>query len=193
MHVVSHPLVANQRTRIHHPGRFFILIETGAALDVTFELNRSGIGEVGKDVQAGYKRFPGDWSNLDEGNFDTVVLTSAIAQTVVIGISQTAADYTRVVSVVQVEQPSTIVTTDDVTVGVAVGTIIAANTSRRQLILRALKANSGTIRVGETGIVAASRGTYLDAGDVLVLDTTAEVRGIATAAGQIVSIFEEQA
>ncbi len=154
MQVKSHSLLAGVRTRIHHPGRFFILIETGAALDVTFEKDGTPIGEVGESVQAGYKRFPGDWSNPKDGRFDTIVLTSAANQTVVIGVSQAAADYTRTVSVVQVESPNAGSTADDQTAGVGSSEIAAINANRRLIHIQNTGA-ANNARVGP-GVVTAS-------------------------------------
>lgn len=190
MRVENLLLAAGQRTPFAIPGRFFLLITAPAAIDVEFRRNRSLLRERAQGVVAGYKTFPGNWSDPDDNTFDEFVLTSAAAQTVTVGVSESAGDYSFLLALVDIRQPTNIVTTADATVGVAVADIIAENTSRKTLILRALKANTGTIRFGETGIVAANRGGYLDAGDVAVLDTTATIRGIATAAGQLVSITE---
>lgn len=176
MDVKSHVLVANARTRIHHPGRFFMLIETGAELDVTFEFRGSPIGEIGVDVQAGYKRFPGNWADLKDGRFDTVVLTSAINQTVVIGISQSAADYTRTLSVVEVEQPNAGSTAGDQTAGVGSSEIAASNADRRLIHIQ----NTGTTnnaRVGP-GVVTATRGVQLQPGQSVTLRTSAAINAI---------------
>lgn len=190
MDVKSHTLVANARTRVHHPGRFFILIETGAALDVTFEFRGSPIGEIGTDVQAGYKRFPGDWADPEDGRFDTVVLTSATAQTVVIGISQSAADYTRTVSIVQTKQPASIIDIAQKSV-TTLQTIASSNGNRARVIIQNVD-TSGIVRVGGGGL-SATEGVQLKIGMSWVTDGTYGVNCISEdGTAVLVSVIEEE-
>ena len=182
-------LIAGDRTRIVQPGRFFMLLEAGGPLDITFEVNNSPIGELARNVEAGYQRFPGDWADPQDGQYTSVILTSATAQNVQIGISQQAADYKRTVGIVQIDQPNAIVTVDDVAVTVAVVTIAVANTSRREIHIQNL--GPGNIRLGETGITAG-RGLQLLPGQPVTLTTTAEIRAILeTATLADVTVTEE--
>lgn len=54
--------------------------------------------------------------------------------------------------------------------------IIAANASRRSVILKSANANTDTVRIGSSSITA-SRGIELSPGDSVTLDTTAAIYG----------------
>lgn len=168
MDVRTHTLVAGARTRIHQTGRFFKLIKTAAALDVTFERRGSPVGEVALQVEAGYTRFPGNWANPKQGVFDTVVLSSASAQTVTVALSNEAGDYDRFAAVVQLEQPSTITTGTDSTSSGTVN-ILPADLTRTGAILK----NVGTVNIRVGGTIGATRGIPLKPGESVFLDSTA--------------------
>ena len=123
-------LTAGDRIPIKVPGRFFMLIEAPSPITVRFKKSLSTFREVARNVEAGYKSFPGDWADLDD-RFDGVEFESAIAQTIVIGISDRAADYQRVVGVIDVRGPNAVSTTADATAGVASGVAVAVNANRR--------------------------------------------------------------
>lgn len=191
MRVESQTLVGGVRTPFRIPGRFFLLIQASSGIDVEFRRNKSLLREKATNVVGGYKTFPGDWSDPDDNTFDEFVLTSSAGQTIIYGVSQSAGDYSFLRTLVQLEQPDALLGTADATVGVAVSTVLASNADRRSVHLRALKANTGTIRVAEVGGAATSTGAYLDAGDAITFETTAAIEAIATAAAQLLSILEE--
>lgn len=187
MDVKSHTLVANARTRIHHPGRFFILIETGAQLDVTFEFRGSPVGEIGTDVQAGYKRFPGNWADPEDGRFDTIVMTSATAQTVVIGISQSAGDYTRVVSIVEQVKSTQLYVSADVTLtNAGTTTVFASLSTRFEAFVQNVSA-VGYVRLGFQSFTGGN-GIRLGPGQSAVIATTSMIKGQAETTDVDVSV-----
>ena len=189
MDVQSVTLGAGERTRITQPGRFFMLIETGEALDVTFERNRSPLGEVGRNVEEGYVRHPGDWSDPNDGKFDSVVFQSTNAQTVRIGISSSAGDYKSFVTQVKVQQPNSGRTDPDETVSVTSSVVVAANASRR--IVHLQNTGSGDARVAP-GTVASNQGVLLKPGQSASFTTTAAINGIrAGATDTTISVTEE--
>jgi len=191
MRVESQTLVAGARTPFRIPGRFFLLIQAGAGLDVEFRRNKSLLREKATDVVAGYKSFPGDWADPDDNTFDEFVLTSATGQTITFGVSESAGDYSFLLALVKIEQPDTLLGTADATVGVAVSTVLASNADRRFVHFRALKANTASIRLAQVGGAAVATGAYLDAGDAITFETTAAFEAISAVAGQLLSILEE--
>jgi len=191
MRVETQTLVGGLRTPFRIPGRFFLLIQASTGIDVEFRRNRSLLREKATNVVGGYKSFPGDWSDPDDNTFDEFVLTSAAGQTIIYGVSASAGDYSFLRTLVQLEQPDALLGTADATVGVAVSTVLASNADRRAVHFRALKANTGTIRLAQVGGAATATGAYLDAGDAITFETTAAFEAIATAAGQLLSILEE--
>ena len=175
MDVRSIALSAGVPTRITVPGRFFILVETGEALDVQFERRNGRLGQVGRDVEAGFKVFPGDWSDPRDFNFDAVVLTSTNAQTIRYGISAFAADYAATLGVVQIQQPNSGATAIDATAGVASSVIAAANASRRKIHIQNVGANNARVA---PGTVTATRGVQLAPGQSVTFETTAAINAI---------------
>ena len=188
MRVESQTLVANQRTQFRIPGRFFLLIQASTGIDVEFRRNKSLLREKATDVVGGYKSFPGDWSDPDDNTFDEFDLTSAIGQTIIYGVSESAGDYSFLRTLVQIEQPNTIVTVVDITVAGVVVTLAAANAGRREVHIQ--NVGAGNIRVGDTN-VAAARGIQLTPGQAVTLTTTAEIRAIREAVNSTASVTEE--
>jgi hypothetical protein len=197
MDVRTITLAANTPYRAEIPFRFFMLIRTGAALQVTFLASgsRSPIGEIGRDVEAGYKRFPINPS--DEGErWGGFILTSTTAQDVTVGVSDSAGDYNRLVQVFELDPGDTLNTAADVaTIGDAANvSVIAANASRRVVHITALASNTVNLRIGDTNITGA-RGLQLQPGMTLSINTRAQIFARAEAGGtnQGVSIAEEVA
>jgi hypothetical protein len=190
-------LVANVPNRQRIPHRFFMLIETGAALEVR-KLERLSLavtGEVGRNVEAGYKYFPVNPADDSErwGGFE---LLSTVSQDVTVAISDSAGDYARLVQVFEVDPGNTLGTAADVaTIGDAANvSVVAANATRRAVHVTALGSNTVNLRVGDTNITG-SRGLQLQPGMTLTLNTRAQVFARAEAGGsnQGVSILEELA
>lgn len=177
MRVESQTLVANQRTPFRIPGRFFLLIAAGSAIDIEFRRNKSLLREKATNVEAGYKSFPGDWSDPDDNRFDEFVLTSASAQSITFGVSESAGDYARVISVVDIVQPSTLTDTADIAVGTGAATLVrAADATHRSVIFKNIGA--GAVRIGSAS-VTATRGHQLGIGESIVFTATGNIRAVA--------------
>lgn len=67
--------------------------------------------------------------------------------------------------------------------------VMAADTTRRSVIITAPASNTVTIRLGDTGTVSATRGLPLQPGERITLETTAALWGFATAASQKVALL----
>ena len=191
MRVESQLLVAGARTPFAIPGRFFLLIQAGAGIDVEFRRNKSLLREKATDVVAGYKSFPGDWADPDDNTFDEFILTSATGQTIVFGVSESAGDYSFLLALVKIEQPNAIQGTADKATGSAEVEVVPANADRRTVTLRALTANPGRIRLAETGVVSSVLGMYLDPGDAITLETTSAIFSKSAPGTNLIAIFEE--
>lgn len=80
-------------------------------------------------------------------------------------------------------------TVADVLLTAAVATVIrAADTARREIIVTNLSANAAVVRIGDVN-VAAARGTPIEPGESLILDTTAAVYGYSVP-GESVAVSE---
>lgn len=193
MDIFSVTLTANERLKITSYGRYFQLIETGAPLDVTFERHNSPNGEVGRSVEAGFVREPGDWQDESQA-FHAVVLTSTTNQNVKIGISEFKGDYRRVVGIVSVESANDGATVADQTVGAVAVTIAAANASRRGAVIvqNVAAAGGGNVRVALGVTATATTGVQLAPGQSVTFHSTASVSAIREGAVSAdVSVTEE--
>jgi acetyltransferase-like isoleucine patch superfamily enzyme len=129
----------------------------------------------------------------DSGKFFSKIIldnlegAGAVAVTLGLGIGDV--DDSRISGTVSVVVGSGIQSGDDVAVGAGVTLLCAANTSRLELILCALTANTAVIRIGDP-LITMTRGHPLEPGQSVVLNTTAAVYGIRLGAGQTVSVVE---
>ena len=176
MRVEQHTLAANQRTPFHIPGRFFLLIQAGGAIDVEFRRNKSLLREKATNVVAGYKTFPGDWADPDDNTFDEFVLTSATAQTVTVGVSASAGDYSFLLALVQIVQPNSLVVATDASVSTE-QSLYNLDLNRAWALIQNNSA-SGFLRVGSTAVTITA-GIRLGPGDSVVIDATAPINAIA--------------
>lgn len=168
-------LTANTAVQINQPGRVFLLVEAGSALDVTLVKDRSPVREVARGVTQGYKSKPLNPAD-PEDSFDAIRFLSTTNQTIRIGVSSRDADIELLLGTVAVEQPNAGTTTADQTVGAVQSTIAAANTSRKNIIVQNTHA-SNNIRVG-IGTVTATRGLQLQPGMSATFVTTAAIVAI---------------
>ncbi len=194
MDVGPYLLTANVPSRLAIPFRFFMLVEASAPISVEF-LARGSLsktGEVGRSVEAGYKKFPLDPTDVN-ARWGGVVLTSTSTQTVRIGFSDDAGDYGNFVQNVLAAISDALTSTPDVTTiaGTALE-IKAANAGRRKIHVTAHTDNDSALRIGDSAITT-SRGLRLGAGLTLTLETTAAVYAIRESGSnnQSVSILEE--
>jgi len=181
-------LPANERIPIKVPGRFFMLIATGAPLTVRFKKSLSTFREVARNVEAGYQSFPGDWADTTDF-FDGLEFESTINQTITIGISDRAANYFRTVGIVQVEGANAGTTQADVTAAVATSVASVANANRRRVHVQNVSA-AGNARVGP-GTVTATRGNQLRPGASFTYETTAAINCIREATDVQIAVTEE--
>lgn len=82
-----------------------------------------------------------------------------------------------------------VVDAPDVLLTGGVDAVVAANGTRRTVVLKALSTNAAPLRIGTPGTVAAGRGHELVPGEPISLDTAAAISAIGTA-GDFVSILE---
>jgi len=187
--VEQHTLAANQRTEFRIPGRFFLLIEADAPIDVELRRNKSQLRDKAENVVAGYKAFPGDWADPDDNTFDEFVLTSATAQTVTVGVSESAGDYSFLLALVKIQQP----TTQDNIVQKSVTTIqtvVAQNLARKRVHLQNTHATLNA-RIGGIGLTATS-GLQLRPGVPFVTDNTGGWNAISESGAAVtIAVLEE--
>ena len=170
MDVRSIVLTANKRTEIPTSGRFFMLVETAAPLDVEFLKARSAWRETGRNVEAGYKSFPDPSRPAEDQGFDGLVFTSSVNQTVRYATSVRAGDYSRIGIDVTITQPDTTSTVADITVSSTALEVLAANANRKHSTVRNIGDNN--IRIGDEDNVAAARGYQLRPGEYYTHDGT---------------------
>lgn len=155
MDVRSIVLSAGVAVRQEIPFRFFLLIAAPTALDVTFLKpgSLSKTGEIGRSVEAGYKLRPLNPADPKEswGGFE---LLSAVDQTVRVGTSLSEGDYARLVQVFQLDPPTDLKPTQDVTDigGTAPVAIIAANGDAVTRHVTALSSNTSNLRIGNADV-----------------------------------------
>lgn len=184
-------LTANTPARLIVPFRFFMLIETGGALDVKF-LHRNSlslIDEIGRSVEAGYKKKPLNPADVEErwGGYE---LLSTSNQTVTVGVSNSEGDYNRLVQVFEIEAPDDIASAADVNVGTGAEVeIVASNANRKAVYL--YNTGSGQIRVRESLGGATVRGAPIPPGTERKLTTKGAVYGISESGTNAITVLEE--
>lgn len=161
MKVFSETLQAGVPVPFRLTGRMFMLISTSAPLDISFTRGGVSLDEEADDVEAGYKASPLD-------GFDGFTLTSAIGQTVKLGISRGQGDYNRSVGAVDatIVRATALTNVAEATVGVAESAVLAQLATRKFAIFRALPTNTQNIALGATGVVLATAAIVLAPGDV---------------------------
>lgn len=173
-----HSIALGAGASVNWPGgRFFKLIQ--AAADVTVEFFTEAGEPLGEfvNVRAGLK-FSIEPDDIGKRSrligFSRVKITSATAQTVAAVISRQAIDYDSVAATVSVEKASTAADTADQAIANLATVTIAANASRRALVIYAHPNNTGNLRTGPAA--AAARGRVLQPGIENVWDVTAAIK-----------------
>lgn len=151
------------RTRIDTSGRFFMLIETAAPVDVEFIRSRSTFREVGRGVEAGYKSFPDPTRPGEDQGYDGLVFVSGVTQTLTYATSDRAGDYSQIGIRVQQPGPNSTTTEDDVTVSSVAVVVLAADANRKHATVRNIGANN--VRLGDAANIGPTRGYQLRAGE----------------------------
>ncbi|MBL1277449.1 MAG: hypothetical protein COB30_015315 [Ectothiorhodospiraceae bacterium] len=184
MRSYSLTLLANASQKIDVPGDFFRIKSASASSAVL--------------VQVG----TGPFTSLDEGEaikferneFSQLTIKSAVAQTVVLiigyGVMFDDSPVVSVVGTVSMEPANTLDNGGDVSLLAAAETAIrAADASVLSVVVKADIANTVAVRIGTTGVAAAT-GYPLEPGETLVISTTAAISGYnADAAAQNIHVL----
>ena len=168
------------------PGGFqFLLLASSADVDVTFfGPNKEHLDEA-KGIKQGL-------SVKYKDGFSSVEITSAVIQTIKIGISSIAsAEYNQLPDL-SIEAPAEFISIADVSLNNgSITTLLAANTSRRKTMISSLVANIVEIRVGDSN-TTASRGTPLQPGETCEIETQGAIYAFSTIASQKTAITYTQ-
>lgn len=154
-------------------GRLFFIKSASSPLSIGVA-GRPGAPIKMTNIGAGLKYGPvapgEEWQYLE--------LTSALAQTVELIVSDDDVEIANVVSVagvaaVTIAPSSTVATVADVSIANGGTHSIAADAARKRITLQAPSTNTGSLRIAETGAAAAARGLELQPGMSYELATTA--------------------
>lgn len=159
---VTESLSAGVAKHVGLTGRYFRLLESSSPLNIVLTQH----GRKAEDlisVEAGVAH------RIPEGadDFDKIILTSAIAQTVKFVVTDGNTVYDRLF--VAIAQALTLTLPGNVTVGTSEVAVLAA-ASRRKVTFMADPSNVGTIYIGPTGVTSANAVVVLEPGDVWIED-----------------------
>lgn len=101
------------------------------------------------------------------------------------------ADIENAVGVIADFVPARTVTHTAVAVGVAAVEVSALNLQKRRVVIQASRSNLGTVYLGITGVTTANGFAELQAGDSMVINSTAAIFAIASLAAQEVRVWTE--
>lgn len=163
MRTLTVDLLAGERLPFFIAGRHFQILEASSPLDVEFS-GSNLLDPAASGVLAGYVAQPAE-------PFDSFALTSAVAQTVKLGISNGSGRFDRVGGSIDVQ--SLPVATGQLTVSaVAVTTastlIVAANASRVRIAIRALLTNLDTVTLNNLNQAVTQGPVRLDPGQTWI-------------------------
>lgn len=172
------------------PGNFLLLIQTPAAINVSFVRGGTQFGAEG--VEAGYvKGLVEGWErcSLEGGTPGTTVRFFVGEEQ----IQEDFTDYRRTVGVFQQQLAASANDATDVDVGGVAGPVVvaAANPGRRRVTIKLRADADVAIRVG-TGTVTATRGIQLNAGDSQTFECTGAISAIREAAGVAFTTMNEE-
>lgn len=175
-------------TRIAARGRIIFIDSATAALFVTVRKDETGRGDgltIGPVTMRARNKL------TTPQVFDDVTLRneSGAANTVIILIGDS--DFDAPADAAAPPLATALDTVDDITAGVAATVIVAANTARQRIHLKALATNDQSIRIGDTAVAVAS-GVQLNPGEGLTIEGGAAISCIREAAGVVdISVTEE--
>lgn len=180
MQTYSQAIAAVGTWRLGVPGSYFRLLSLTGPVDVQFLRHGTVVFAAGQVMD-------GFWSK-PAGGFDEVIVTSASAQTVTLGITTGDAGYDRAAGSVSITNVNGAFTNTGKTVTNASAQLLAANAARRFLLVQNKDA-SGNIWVTLDGSAAtAGNGVKISPGGSLILDTyapTGEIRAIGDIASNV--------
>lgn len=170
METANHVLQAGAWISVPANGDKVFVMEATAPVDVEF------IGTTGERIgyangmDVGDGGGPGPW-------FRSLRIKSASAQTVKLAVTGGEFVVSRIAGQVAVVPPADLSTNADQTLTADTATVIAAaDTTRREIMIRAPKTNTVNIRIGDSN-VGSARGIEVEPGQTMVLNTAAAVYG----------------
>lgn len=181
MQTYSQAITAAGTWRLGVPGSYFRLLSLTYPVDVQFLRHGTVVFTAGQVLD-------GFWSK-PAGGFDEVMITSASAQTVTLGITTGDAGYDRAVGSVSVtNQPvnNGILTDTAQTVTNASGQLLAPNAARRFLLVQNKDAAGNIFLTFDGGAATVANGVKIAPGGSLILDVYAPT-GAVMAIGDIAS------
>lgn len=158
--VLQSPLAAGITSRLSASGRFFVLMESGGPVSISFldHLHRE-IGSA-NNISAGFK------APLS-ADFTSLQVTSATDQIIKYACGVHGVDYNRITGQVLIAGPGTLVDMDPAAVGTAASLIAASDSARKMLTLCNPPDSAGILAVGGPGVTFAGAVYFIEPGDTL--------------------------
>lgn len=141
MKTVSYTFTAGQRIEVNLVGNYFRLVSTVAGVDIDFMQN-GAVFATAQNMEGGFYTRPA-------GGFTSIAMASATAQTIKVAVGIGDGGYDRITGEVSVPVAATF-THSTVAKTTATDTSIAANATRRYLLIKNLHATI-TLRVNLGG------------------------------------------
>lgn len=153
---------AGSTTKFHEIGKYFHILETVSAVDVRFFKNGAIFAEA-VGMEAGFYSQPRD-------GFDAIEISSAGAQDIKFALSDGTGGYNRTTGSVQITGQQGAFTQAAETVTNVSGMLLAANTTRRMLLIQNNHA-TGIIYITTDGSAATTgHGIKVWPGGLIMLD-----------------------
>lgn len=154
---------------VNFAGEQFYLESAASPVDVTF-LDDSG-GTLGKvsGVKTGFNvNFAG------KGRIGSMRITSSIAQSIRLAVADGSINFNAITGTINaINAQATMLTNTTAVVGVAVGSVMGADSTRKTIIFAVDKDTiSGRIAIGGSGVTFANAAIILDADTPAYIDTT---------------------
>lgn len=173
-------LGANAAQDLYDAGRFVRILEATGSVRIESSSGIFADLAKGQAILA-----PEPWGSL------RITDLGGIGQTVTVFIGDGQFFDDRLTGTIQTTPAAstTLTTTADASCTTTAGQKVAANASRRAVILAAAPANTDNIKVGDSN-VGAARGITLQPGQAITLDTTAAIHARAASGTQTLEIME---
>lgn len=185
MRTYQQALTAGETVTLTVNGSFFALIEAAGAVDLEFQyVGAAGTGgytEIAKGMNAGY-------SEVFPGMLTSVIVSSSIDQQILYGCGSGSARFDR--TAITSSQASITDNIDPVALGITATLVLAADATRRRLILTNPTTNTGAIALGGPSLTAANAARWLEPGDSYIETDAAPAAlyGLADIAGEEINI-----
>lgn len=183
----SKVLAAKDVGSVYYP-RHIVVASTGTAID--FDTYLTALNNYLQSIDGhvdGLEGFVDGLETLTGGVTETAPTTDTASSGLNGRLQRIAQRLTSLITLLT--RSATIDDIADVTLNNGSETsLVGADSSRREAIIVAGKANTVEIRIGKTGQVGAARGVPIQPGQSITLTTTAAIYGFASAASQTVAI-----